>query len=138
MLFISSEFSKPKRIQAAYISDDEIIKVADYIRTHNRGYGSYEENLVLPDSPGAFDQYSEDLDGDDELYDEAVRAVQSAGKASASLLQRRLKVGYARAARLLDIMESRGLIGPGDGAKPREVFLDSAASSSEEFPSDES
>ena len=60
----------------------------------------------------------------DELYDDAVRVVGEAQKASASLLQRRLKVGYARAARLLDIMEERGVIGPGEGAKPREVFLE--------------
>ena len=57
------------------------------------------------------------------MYEEAVRVVREAQKASASLLQRRLKLGYARAARLLDIMEERGIVGPGDGAKPREVFV---------------
>ena len=62
-------------------------------------------------------------DDDDDLFDEALEVVKEAGKASASLLQRRLKVGYARAARLLDIMESKNLIGPGDGAKPREVYI---------------
>ncbi len=61
-------------------------------------------------------------DDNDELLDEAIETVKAARKASASLLQRRLKVGYARAARLLDMMEERGVIGPGDGAKPREVF----------------
>ena len=66
----------------------------------------------------------EDYEGgdDDELYNEAVGLVRSAKKASASLLQRRLRVGYARAARLLDIMEERGVVGPGEGARPREVF----------------
>ena len=73
------------------------------------------------DSPN-FEEFSSD-DEDDELYDEAVQTVTEAQKASASLLQRRLKVGYARAARLLDIMEAKGVVGPGDGAKPREVFL---------------
>ncbi len=71
---------------------------------------------------GMFDEYLEDED--DELYDEAVEVVREAKKASASLLQRRLKVGYARAARLLDIMEGRGIIGPGEGAKPRDVYLE--------------
>ena len=61
-------------------------------------------------------------DDDDDLYEEAVEVVREAKKASASFLQRRLKVGYARAARLLDIMEERGVVGPGEGAKPREVF----------------
>ena len=69
-----------------------------------------------------FDAYLED--DSDELYDEAVRVVSEAQKASASLLQRRLQVGYARAARLLDIMEEKGVIGPGNGAKPRDVFMD--------------
>jgi S-DNA-T family DNA segregation ATPase FtsK/SpoIIIE len=61
-------------------------------------------------------------DADDDMYDAAKEEVMRAGKASASLLQRRLRVGYARAARLLDILEENGVIGPGDGAKPREVY----------------
>jgi len=72
-------------------------------------------------APGDFDQYLEDEDSD-EMLDEAIAVVREAKKASASLLQRRLKVGYARAARLLDLMEAHGLIGPGDGAKPRDVY----------------
>ncbi len=64
----------------------------------------------------------EGSDVDDELFEEAKQEVMRAGKASASLLQRRLRVGYARAARLLDILEERGIIGPGEGAKPREVY----------------
>ena len=69
-----------------------------------------------------------DDNGGDELFFEAVRVVQETGKASASLLQRQLKVGYARAARLLDIMEEKNLIGPSNGAKPREVYIDKVAS----------
>ncbi len=74
-----------------------------------------------------FGQYSAEQNGgdEDELVEEAIRVVSEAKKASASLLQRRLKVGYARAARLLDIMEDKGIIGPGEGAKPREVYIDS-------------
>jgi S-DNA-T family DNA segregation ATPase FtsK/SpoIIIE len=70
-----------------------------------------------------------DDDGGDTMFFEAVRVVQETGKASASLLQRQLKVGYARAARLLDIMEEKGLIGPSDGAKARKVYIDTVASS---------
>ena len=73
-----------------------------------------------------FEEYEGSGDDEDEFYDEAVELVRAAQKASASLLQRRLKVGYARAARLLDIMENRGVVGRGEGAKPREVYLSSS------------
>ena len=76
-----------------------------------------------PRTGDVFDDFMTSDAGDD-MYDEAVQVVAEAQKASASLLQRRLKVGYARAARLLDLMEEKGIIGPGDGAKPREVFIE--------------
>lgn len=130
MLFISSEFSKPKRIQGAYVSEEEIRKVAKFIEENNEtvGYGenapvagTAEENSA---SAAQFlDNWTGNEEDDDEMFDEALKVVSEAKKASASLLQRRLKVGYARAARLLDIMEEKGLIGPGEGAKPREVFI---------------
>jgi DNA segregation ATPase FtsK/SpoIIIE-like protein len=72
-------------------------------------------------SAPSFDEFVDDGDSD-EMLDEAIAVVSEAKKASASLLQRRLKVGYARAARLLDLMEAQGLIGPGDGARPRDVY----------------
>ncbi|MEK7635853.1 MAG: DNA translocase FtsK [Patescibacteria group bacterium] len=136
MLFISSELSKPKRIQGAYISEEEINKVSKFIKENNKNYvlkegesgesifenGEQAEGGINNDKEDMFDKYSND--DDDELLDEAVETVKAAQKASASLLQRRLKVGYARAARLLDIMEAKGIIGPGDGAKPREVYID--------------
>ncbi len=125
MLFVSSELSKPKRIQGAYISEEEIVKVVDFIRENNKNLNEETENVNFENGAAAeniFDQYSGD-DAGDELFNEAVRVVGEAGKASASLLQRRLKVGYARAARLLDIMEDKGIVGPGDGAKPRDVYL---------------
>jgi len=124
MLFISNEFSKPKRIQGTYIAEDEIKKVADFVVKENptEPENGLEEAVEETLEKENFDDY---MGGDDdELFIEAVQVVKDAGKASASLLQRRLKVGYARAARLLDIMESKGLIGPGEGAKPREVFID--------------
>ena len=125
LLFISAEISKPKRIQGAYISEEETKKVADFIREHN---AAPEEEVQFTNGNGngitPASIFDESLDEDgDEMYDEAVDVVRQAQKASASLLQRRLRVGYARAARLLDLMEEKGIIGPGDGAKPRDVFL---------------
>lgn len=128
MLYMSSELSKPKRVQGAYISEDEIKKVANFIRENNENKIDKEESPNFENGEknsnngDIFSQYA-DNDEEDELYAEAVEAVRVAKKASASLLQRRLKVGYARAARLLDIMEAKGIVGPADGAKPRDVFL---------------
>ncbi len=128
MLFISSELSKPKRIQGAYVSEEEIKKVADFIRDNNPSpledinFVKNSEQSSGGGGEDIFEEYAASGD-DDELYEEAIEVVKAAGKASASLLQRRLKVGYARAARLLDIMEAKGIIGPGDGAKPREVYI---------------
>ena len=126
MLFISADIPKPKRIQAPYISEEEIQRVVGFIRDNNdmiietAGEGIDDESDDRPLS----DYLNGSNDEEDELFSEAVEVVRAAKKASASLLQRRLKVGYARAARLLDIMEDRGLIGPGAGAKPREVYFD--------------
>lgn len=124
LLIISSESSKPRRVQGAYVTEREIKSVADFIKNNNRLEVEdidVEEGQAEGGSQLDFAQYSDD---NDELYGEAVQLVREAGKASASYLQRRLKIGYARAARLLDMMESQGVVGPGDGAKPREVYLD--------------
>ncbi len=142
MLFISGDNPKPRRMQGSYITEEEINRVADYVRENNQaivedvnvsfegnsenghsGEGSANGNGGMA-SMNTFDDFS-DENGSDELYDEAVRVVREARKASASYLQRRLAVGYARAAKLLDMMEERGVVGPGEGAKPREVFLTS-------------
>src|SRR3989344_3083853 len=146
LLFVSSEFSKPKRIQSCYVSEEEIKKVTSFTRTNNEPEITEEEqenespllnqnqnqnkNQNQKSAFNIFNQPSED-DGD-ELFNEALEVVQAAKKASASLLQRRLKIGYARAARLLDIMENKGIIGPGEGAKPREVYFDEASGLVEE------
>ncbi|HTY39998.1 MAG TPA: DNA translocase FtsK [Candidatus Paceibacterota bacterium] len=136
LLFVSAELSKPRRIQGAYISEEEINAVADFIREHNLGAAEAVSDQAVnfdaaapktePQDGNIFDEFMTS-DTSDEMYDEAVQVVAEAQKASASLLQRRLKVGYARAARLLDLMEEKGIIGPGDGAKPREVFLEKPA-----------
>ncbi len=123
MLFTSAEFTKPKRVQGAFIGEKEVRKVVDFFK-QQAGAVIYSEDITekpkrslgLPGSSGG------DGDTDDELFEAAKEEVMRAGKASASLLQRRLRVGYARAARLLDILEEQGIIGPGDGAKPRDVY----------------
>ncbi len=129
MLFISADISKPKRIQSAYLSEEEINKVADFVKTKNSEFYNLTENIDAPvnatagNYPEKLDAFGEYLEEEkDELYDEAVKVVLEAKKASASLFQRRLQVGYARAARLLDLMEIDGFIGPGEGAKPRDIF----------------
>lgn len=128
LLFLSPQHTQPKRIQGAYLTEDEITKVTDFVKQHNNVVQPETEVEEGEERPAAnsldnLDTFMEDEEEDDLLH-EAVTTVGMAQKASASLLQRRLKVGYARAARLLDIMEARDLIGPGDGAKPREVFMD--------------
>jgi S-DNA-T family DNA segregation ATPase FtsK/SpoIIIE len=136
LLFLSAELSKPKRIQGSYITEEELKSVVTFIKDHNKVEAPEpsddgEENIdkAGPIVPIGFDHFinasgeSDDGDGDD-MFDEAVAVVAEAKKASASLLQRRLKVGYARAARLLDLMEAADLIGPGDGAKPRDVNIE--------------
>ena len=127
MLFISGEISKPKRIQGTYVTDEEIKNVLDFITQNNLENpeslsGTIGEEIEENGGRETFNNYM-GSDEDDDLFDEALEVVKDAQKASASLLQRRLKVGYARAARLLDIMESKNMIGPGEGAKPREVYI---------------
>lgn len=125
MLYISGEMSKPIRLQSAYISENEVKKVAKFLKNE---YGdAIPEEITLTSSEGrnslfesSFDD--EEFDDNDELYEEAREIVIETGKASSSYLQRRLKVGYARAARLLDVLEEKGVVGPGEGSKPREVL----------------
>lgn len=125
LLFLSSEFSKPKRIQGAYVSEKDVKKVVHWIEKENAdlmGDHVSEDALNQSASEIVETSYETGVDEEDSLYEEAKRVVLEARKASASLLQRRLKIGYARAARLLDILENRGVVGPGEGAKPREVY----------------
>ncbi len=124
MLFVSSDLSKPKRVQGAFLSDQEITRVTGYLK--EQGKPDYITDVTektpsagtLVTSDGGYDEF-----GEDELLNEAKELILRSGKASASFLQRRLRVGYARAARILDLLEERGIIGPGDGAKPREILI---------------
>lgn len=123
MLFVSAEFNKPKRVQSSFIGEKEVKKVVDFFKKQVGSVVYNEEITEKPRMGMNIPGFSGDSDGvDDDLYEQAVEEVRNAGKASASLLQRRLRIGYARAARLLDILEDKGIIGPGDGAKPREVY----------------
>lgn len=126
MLFIGNGVNKPKRVQGCYISDSEIEGLNNYLRSKEEAI--YDEAILSFRSAQSGGGVGGDGNIDDDLYNEAVETVVNAGKASASLLQRRLRVGYARAARLLDILEQQGVIGPADGAKPRDVLRTDAGS----------
>lgn len=122
MLFVSAEMAKPRRIQGAYVGEKEVKRVVEFFK-NQAGAVLYNDSIVEKPKRGLGLPGSESEGSDeDDLYEEAKDEVMRAGKASASLLQRRLRVGYARAARLLDILENKGIIGPGDGAKPRDVY----------------
>ncbi len=123
LLFVSAQFSKPRRIQGAFITEREVQDIANFIRDNNADDGEEIEFTATRDPQKIFDDYANGEDEEDELYENAVTIVTETQKASASFLQRRMKVGYARAARLLDIMENKGIIGPSNGAKPREVYV---------------
>ncbi len=130
-LFVSAEVSKPKRIQSAYISGTEIEKVISFITKKNKDNVNQEEDGLKASVEAElskmehFSGSAQEGEGEsDPVYEEAKQLVLEHRKASASFLQRKLRIGYARAARLLDALEDRGIIGPADGAKPREVFYD--------------
>ena len=127
MLYISAELGKPKRLQGAFASDEDIKRVVDHLK--EEAEPDYVE-AVTEKKEIEFASYAGggDDDGDDPLLPEAKEVILQAKKASASLLQRRLKVGYARAARILDLLEAQGFIGPGDGAKPRDILMQSSES----------
>ena len=135
MLYMTASTPNPVRIQGIFISTKEAERVINAVKI--AGGGMLTEEISLGEGnagengevTGGTAQINLDADdnGGDDLFFEALRVVQETGKASASLLQRQLKVGYARAARLLDIMEEKGLIGPAEGAKPRKVFIEQMA-----------
>ena len=128
MLFLSGEMSKPRRLQASYISEDEVKRVVAHIVKTSEGTLPNEINFdEATNGSRASDPLFASLeesgdDQDDELYAEAKKTIIEAGKASTSYLQRKLGIGYARAAKLMDILEEKGVIGPADGAKPRDVI----------------
>lgn len=127
MLLLTADMPKPKRVQAAFIEDDETVKVADFIREQRPP--QYDDEIIsqpvqLNGRGGMVADYGAN-DADDDMWKDAVKVVIDGHKASTSLLQRRLRVGYARAARLIENMEEQGIVGPADGARPREVLVSS-------------
>ena len=122
MLYASATDPFPVRIQGTLVSDDEVEKVVDYVKQYGEPDYIDDEIFVEDDeeeNDGNLGLFGE---GDDPLYDKALEIVVQSGKASASYLQRRLKIGYNRAARLVEEMEERGIVGPQNGSKPREVI----------------
>ncbi|HEY4508750.1 MAG TPA: DNA translocase FtsK 4TM domain-containing protein [Candidatus Paceibacterota bacterium] len=125
MLYLSGEMSQPQRIQSAYISESETKAVVKYLVDSYANEIPSEINITGENvKNNIFEATIDDtkMEEDDDLYEEAKQTVLEAGKASTSYLQRKLGIGYARAARLIDILEERGVIGPGSGAKAREVM----------------
>lgn len=140
MLYLSGERSKPFRLQSAYIGEAEVKKVVKFLV--DAYADELNDEISLTNETTSNSIFSASLeDGepgdDDELYEEAREIVTQAGKASTSYLQRKLRIGYARAARLIDILEEKGVIGPGSGAKPREVIGITPNGSAEGFGQDE-
>jgi S-DNA-T family DNA segregation ATPase FtsK/SpoIIIE len=127
MLYNTATTAKPMRVQGIFVSSEEVERVVSAVKI--AGGGISTEQIGLKDTEegegegSGFIDLDADDNGGDELFFEALQVVQNSGKASASLLQRQLKVGYARAARLLDIMEDKGLIGPSNGAKARKIYM---------------
>lgn len=127
MLYIPPDQSKPSRVQGAFLSDAEVHRVVDYLKSKGGPAQYTEEVTTMPvgvkTGPGG---KQIDHSGGDPLIDEAIRAACRDGRASASLLQRRLSIGYARAARILDTLQEMGIVGPGEGSKPRDILIRSA------------
>lgn len=138
MLYLGAEMSQPQRIQSAYISEEELKKVTDYLSSayndelpidsvnlDNKEIEKTDifEGLTMSDKGTQIGGDSNgDDDEEDDMLEEAKQIVISAGKASTSYLQRKLRIGYSRAARIMDMLEEKGVIGPADGSKPREIL----------------
>ncbi|SDH21400.1 DNA translocase FtsK [Planococcus glaciei] len=116
MLFLGAGKSKPVRVQGAFLSDSEVEKVVDFAIEQQKA--QYQEDMI----PTEVEESAID-DDTDEIYDEAVQLVSEMQTASVSMLQRRFRVGYSRAARIIDQMEQRGVVGPYEGSKPRTVLV---------------
>ena len=130
MLYLPSGAPKPLRLQGAYVTLEEIERLVDFWKS--QGGPQYSADLATSKNRDVVTEESED-----ELYDEAMEIVIRAKQASTSLLQRRLKIGYGRAARLLDDMEVRGIVGPADGNKPRKILVQTAGGAGTPMEEDE-
>lgn len=128
MLMKTAQMGKPKRIQGAWVTDEEVNKITDHLRAQSEPQYNNEiiaQPVQLSGKGSTVMDFGGGSDSSDDMYKDALRVVVESKKASASLLQRRLRVGYARAARLIEELEENGVIGPADGARPREVLVSS-------------
>jgi S-DNA-T family DNA segregation ATPase FtsK/SpoIIIE len=125
MLMLTPQMGKPKRVQGAFVTDNEVMKITDFLRL--AAPPDYNPDIISQQV--AINQKGGvvmDMDGAEESeFHDAVQVVIAARKASTSLLQRRLRIGYGKAARIMEEMEDRGIIGPQDGSRPREVLISS-------------
>ncbi|MEK7151009.1 MAG: DNA translocase FtsK [Patescibacteria group bacterium] len=121
MLFLAGDAGKPKRVQGAFVSEGEVKKVTDFIR-EQEAEPIYDEEVLKTKGNHTASSGMDDEDVDDVLYDDAFQEILKSGQASITYLQRRLKIGYSRAASLMDALERKGVVGPKDGAKPREIL----------------
>jgi len=128
MLYSTSDMPKPKRVQGSFISDEEAVKVNDFLRMQRPP--QYDDEVVsqevtLNGKGGVVVESGGDSSADDDLWRDAVQVILDNKKASTSLLQRRLRIGYGRASRLIDTMEEQGIVSPANGSKPRAVLVNS-------------
>ena len=121
MLYLPPGSSRLTRVHGAYVTEAEINRVVEFWKEQARP--DYDETYLMPPPDEDAEMDGEEFDGErDPMYEDAVRVVCEMGKASTSTLQRRLRLGYGRAARILDIMQREGIIGPPDGSRPRDVL----------------
>lgn len=136
MLYLGGEMSKPQRLQSAYITETEVKRVVKYLADEYKDEIMSEISLAVPEAgkdsifEAGFDAENEDLGDEDELLGQARDIVIESGKASTSWLQRKLGIGYSRAAKLIDLLESKGVVGPANGSKAREVYGTQASTTS--------
>ena len=138
MLYLSSDSPRPVRLQSAYVSEEEIKKVVSYLKKQD---ADTLEQINFDEQSGSNNAVFNAMvggggDDEDDLYEDAKAAVIEAGKASTSYLQRKLRVGYSRAARLMDLLEENGVIGPQDGSRPRDVLVGADGEETDESDED--
>jgi len=120
MLYLHANSSKPRRVQGAWVTEKEIAALVGHARRQSQP--EYVEGVTADDATGGFSDNAS-ADGDDDLLEEALQLVVRSKLGSTSMLQRKLKVGFARAGRLMDLLEQRGIVGPSQGSKPRDVLM---------------
>ena len=118
MLFLPPQSSRLVRVHGAFVSEKEIARITEFLRT--TGVPTYDTTVGRTETTAAEKARAEDRD---DLFDECARLVVEQGQASTSMLQRRFRIGFSRAGRLIDLMEQDGIIGPADGARPREILV---------------